>query len=221
MIGMRNVNRGAMNCNISQTQRLDAAIRQPERQSRFLAAFAACGSIERASRSAQVHRQTHYFWMREDLTYPRRFKEAEVQAARALEDEAVRRAREGIRKPVLHRGKQVYVQGEPLFTTEYSDSLLMFLLKASNPERFRERLEQTNLLDIDPDKVPPELLDKIANRMIEQALGSQAAVEEVNRRLAAGESVAFEDVAKAIEAPGAPLTIDAVCQAVNDRPGQR
>lgn len=71
-----------MNGNISQTQRLDTAIRQPERQSRFLAAFAACGSIERASRSAQVHRQTHYFWMREDLTYPRRFKETEVQAAR-------------------------------------------------------------------------------------------------------------------------------------------
>ena len=30
---------------------------------------------------------------------------------------------------MLHKGKQVYVQGEPLYTTEYSDSLLMFLLK--------------------------------------------------------------------------------------------
>jgi hypothetical protein len=54
--------------------------------------------------------------------------------------------------------------------------------------------------DLDPDKMSPELLDKIANRMIEQALGSQAAVEEVNRRLAAGETV----------------TLEAVCQAVNE-----
>jgi hypothetical protein len=61
---------------------------------------------------------------------------------------------------VLHKGKQVYVQGEPLFTTEYSDSLLRFLLKACNPERFRERIEQTNLLDIDPDKLSPEPIGK-------------------------------------------------------------
>ena len=43
---------------------------------------------------------------------------------------------------MLHKGKQVYIQGEPLFTTEYSDSLLMFLLKANNPEKFRDRIEQ-------------------------------------------------------------------------------
>jgi len=51
--------------------------------------------------------------------------------------------------------------------------------------------------------------------VIGQALGSAAAVDEVNRRLAAGESVELEDLQKAIEAPGEPLTIDAVCQAVN------
>jgi hypothetical protein len=57
------------------------------------------------------------------------------------------------------------------------------------------------LSDLDPAKIPPELLDKIANRMIEQALGSGAAAE-VDRRLKAGESVEMEDLQKAIEAPG-------------------
>ena len=71
--------------------------------------------------------------------------------------------------------------------------------------------------DLDPDKMSPELLDKIANRMIEQALGSGAAAE-VDRRLKAGESVELADVQKAIEAPGEPLTIDAVCQAVTGEP---
>jgi hypothetical protein len=146
-----------------------------------------------------VHRQTHYFWMREDQTYPRRFKEAEVQAARSLEDEAVRRARAGIRRPVLHKGKQVYVQGEPLFTTEYSDSLLMFLLKANNPEKFRDRLEQVNIQDIDTEKLSPEILDKLADHLIakalkEKGLNSPEMVAEVGRRLAAGETVTIEQL---------------------------
>jgi hypothetical protein len=55
--------------------------------------------------------------MREDPTYPRRFKEAERQAARVLEDEAVRLAVYGVKKPVLYQGKQVYVDGVPLYET--------------------------------------------------------------------------------------------------------
>jgi hypothetical protein len=121
-----------------------------------------------------------------------------MKAARTLEDAAVRRAHEGLRKPVWYKGKIVG------YETEYSDTLLLAVPKANNPEKFRDRLERTNLMDLDPNKIPPELLDKIANRMIEQALGSQAAVQEVNRRLAAEESVALEDVAKAIEAPENP-----------------
>jgi hypothetical protein len=48
--------------------------------------------------------------------------------------------------------------------------------------------------------------------MIAQALGAGAAAE-VDRRLKSGESVELEDLQKAIEALGEPLTIDAVCQA--------
>lgn len=37
----------------------------------------------------------------------------------------------------------MYVQGERLFTTEYSDSKLMFLLEANNADKFRDRIEQS------------------------------------------------------------------------------
>ena len=198
-----------MNGNASQTQRLDTAIHQPERQRRFLAAFSACGSVVRASRWAKTHRQTHYFWMQHDPSYPARFRQAEMQAARTLEDEAVRRAHEGLRKPVWYKGKIVG------YETEYSDTLLLAVLKANNPDKFRDRLEQTNVLEMDPDKMSPELLDKIADHLLKKALGENAPIAEINRRLAAGEDVTFEE-AKAIEAPGEPLTIDAVCQAVNE-----
>jgi hypothetical protein len=82
--------------------------------------------------------------------------------------------------------------------------LLLAVLKANNPDKFRDRLEQTNVLEMDPDKMSPELLDKIANHLLKQALGDNPAViAEVDRRLAAGENPTFEE-AKAIEAPKEP-----------------
>ncbi len=50
-----------------------------------------------------------------------------------LEDEAVRRAKDGVEEPVYQGGKLVgHVQ-------KYSDTLLIFLLKGAKPEKFRER----------------------------------------------------------------------------------
>jgi hypothetical protein len=111
---------------------------------------------------------------------------------------------EGVRRPVLYRGKQVYIQGEPLFDIEYSGQLLIRLLEAYNPEKYGRRLEQINLMEIDPDKLSPEMLDKIADHLLKKALGDNPAViAEVDRRLQAGVDVTFEE-AKAIEAPGEP-----------------
>jgi len=56
-----------------------------------------------------------------------------------LEDEAVRRAKHGTAKPVLYKGRQVYVDGEPLYEHQHSDSLLMFLLRAYDREKFGDR----------------------------------------------------------------------------------
>lgn len=52
-----------------------------------------------------------------------------------IEMEAVRRARFGTKKPVFYRGHEVgHVQ-------EYSDQLMMMLLKALNPQKYRENLK--------------------------------------------------------------------------------
>ena len=56
--------------------------------------------------------------------------------ADTLEDEAVRRAKDGVEKPVYQGGKLVgHVQ-------EYSDTLLIFLLKGARPEKYRDRVQQ-------------------------------------------------------------------------------
>ena len=69
----------------------------------------------------------------QDADYAEAFRIAETRAMRSLEDEAVRRAHDGIRKPVWYKGRIVG------YETEYPDALLLALLKAGNPEKFRDR----------------------------------------------------------------------------------
>ena len=38
------------------------------------------------------------------------------------------------------------------------------------PEKYKPRVENTNLMDIDPDKLTPEVLDKLADHLIQKAL---------------------------------------------------
>ena len=44
------------------------------------------------------------------------------------------------------------------------------------PDKYKRRVEQTNLLDIDPDKLTLEQLDKIAEHLIKRALGDNPVV---------------------------------------------
>jgi hypothetical protein len=106
---------------------------------------------------------------------------------------------EGVRRPVLYRGKQVYIQGKPLFDIEYSDQLLIRLLEAFYPEKYGRRVEQINLMDIAPDKLSPEMLDKIADHLIQKALAGQPkeVVDEARRRIEAGEKVTIEQLEQA------------------------
>ncbi len=79
-------------------------------------------------------------------------------AADTLEAEAYRRAVEGVEKPTgWYRG----VAGGVV--REYSDSLLMFLLKGIRPDKYKDRVEfKGALASIDLNKLPDELLARIA-----------------------------------------------------------
>lgn len=102
----------------------------------FLEAMGRLGTITAASRETGVPRSDHYFWM-QDPEYVKAFREAEDIAIDAMEAEARRRAVQGTNRPVYQAGRQV---GD---VTEYSDQLLIVLLKAHRPEKYRERVELT------------------------------------------------------------------------------
>ena len=79
--------------------------------------------------------------MKNDPEYRKSFEEAREEACGLLEDEAVRRAYEGTLRPQAIGG------GKVMMVAEFSDQLLMFLLKCRNPKVFGDRREDTVHLD--------------------------------------------------------------------------
>lgn len=97
----------------------------------FLAALADTGIILRACELTKTPRANVYFW-RKDADFEARFQLAVDEATERLELEARRRAFEGTDKPVYQGGQLVgYVR-------EYSDTLLIFTLKALKPDKYRD-----------------------------------------------------------------------------------
>ena len=120
------------------------------KKSAFLAAFAVTASISAAALACKIDRRLHYRWLKEDPDYPARFNEVRDEAAQMLEDEAVRRANEGVAEPVVYQGAlcfetRIDAKGvekktnKPLVIRRYADALLMFLLRGMRPEKYRER----------------------------------------------------------------------------------
>jgi hypothetical protein len=107
--------------------------RNKAQQQSFLAAFAVTASHAKAAEAAKIGHKTHYRWLKDDAEYAAAFAEVKRKAVQVLEDEAIRRALEGVLVPVFHKGEPTGV------IRRYSDSLLMFLLKGFKPEKYRER----------------------------------------------------------------------------------
>jgi len=116
-------------------------IRHPKKRA-FLAAFPGCGNIRRACQAAGINRDTFYKWSEHDAEFVLAFQQAKVEAVEYLEAEAHRRATEGVRKekPIYGRNGALLAT---VIETDYSDVLLIFLLKGLAPEKYRERVDVT------------------------------------------------------------------------------
>ena len=107
----------------------------------FLAAFRETGNVRLACETADVGRSSHYRWLDEDPEYLEAFGLAKEDAIDTLEPEARRRAVEGVEMPIG------WHKGEPgAYVREYSDVLLIFLLKGAAPEKYRDRVEFNGML---------------------------------------------------------------------------
>jgi transposase-like protein len=106
----------------------------PEKRARFLAVFAEGGNMTSAARAVDISRPTIYEWREKDEDFAAAFADAKEQALDALEGEARRRAMGWRDVVVTQEGREIEVY-------KHSDTLLIFLLKGANPEKYRERHE--------------------------------------------------------------------------------
>jgi len=111
------------------------------RKRAFLASFSLCGNISQACRDSEVSRPTVYEWLKYDPDFRPLFEDAKEVACDILEEEARRRACEGVQKPVFGSLGHGAGSGQIGTVREYSDTLMIFLLKAARPEKYRERVD--------------------------------------------------------------------------------
>ncbi len=113
-----------------------AAARKAKRL--FLESLASTGVVREAAAEAKISRDLAYRWRSTDKKFSTLWDRAIEDAADRLEREALRRAVEGVERPVFQGGVEV---GK---SRTYSDPLLMFLLRGMRPEKFRDRSDVTS-----------------------------------------------------------------------------
>lgn len=137
------------------------------REKWFFEALAEDGNISRAAIVAGFDRRTVYRRRDADPKFAAAWEDAVATAADRLEAEALRRAAQGVTKPLYYQGQPVYLyrtvvdenmrpvlgedgrelrevlrdaEGQPVQAVEYvySDNLLTTLLRGAKPEKYRD-----------------------------------------------------------------------------------
>jgi hypothetical protein len=107
-----------------------------KKKAEFCDALAETANVTKAALATGISRREWYRTRDEDAEFRKAWDAALELGTDALEDEAVRRAHEGTLRPVFYQGQECGA------IREYSDTLLIFVLKARRPEKFKERSAQ-------------------------------------------------------------------------------
>lgn len=116
-------------------------------QQRFLDGLRECANVRMACELAGIERTTAYKARKRDADFAAAWEQVIQDAIDSLEQEAWRRARQGVTRvePIMYQGVQVAEK----IITEYSDNLITFLLKANRPDKYREQVKVIAATDVD------------------------------------------------------------------------
>lgn len=95
----------------------------PEKYTAFCAVLAETANVSKASAAIGVSRHTVYDWRKNDAAFAARWDDAMKAALLGLEDEAHRRAFDGMDEPLTHQGQFTYIyerdeRGQVIFDEE-------------------------------------------------------------------------------------------------------
>lgn len=151
----------------------------PDRDLVFVTALAQGRSVQGACDASGFARSTAYERRANDVAFAAAWDAAYEAGSDVLEDEVRRRAIEGVEKGIYHAGKRIAVE------RQYSDTMLIFMLKARRPEKYRERFEVKNNDDTS------DLTDKQLQARLLSVIGRDARLIEA--LIAALQSGAIDD----------------------------
>jgi hypothetical protein len=109
--------------------------RTPEKDLKFIECLAEGASVAAAAKAAGYGRQRLYEWREADPQLAAVWDDALEEGTDLLEDEALRRAKDGVAEPRFYEGQ---VCGT---VKKYSDTLLIFLLKARRPWKYADKAQ--------------------------------------------------------------------------------
>lgn len=109
-----------------------AMVKPEVAKGRFLELYMLTGHIGKTCEILGINSRTVHHWRNYDEQFKLDYEMADRVALGLLEDEATRRAVYGVKKPVFQGGKFVG------YVTEYSDQLLIVLLKAKAPDKYKD-----------------------------------------------------------------------------------
>jgi hypothetical protein len=116
---------------------------------KFLEALSKLGNVRLACSHAEVSRNVAYVHRNTNAEFAERWDDAMDEAVDLLEHECRRRAAHGVER---ERWTRIGTDenGRPLFKMiverEYSDVLLMFLIKGARPEKYRDNFDLKTLV---------------------------------------------------------------------------
>ncbi len=123
----------------------------------FLEKIMEGSSVNDARLAAGIGQDTLYRRRKNDVDFRAAWQEAGTLGTELLEHEAERRAYHGVKKPVFYKGTECGT------VQEYSDTLLIFLLKARKPGMYRDTVGENTqptavnitVVNVDAPKPPP------------------------------------------------------------------
>ena len=128
--------------------RTTARVAQRKKKS-FLEALTRTCNVSASCEMAGLARETAYYWKSRDPDFGAAWGEAMERGLDALEDEVMRRAKDGVAEPVYYQGRVV---GE---TSRYSDVLAMFILKSKRRDVWGEKQQldvSANIMMLSPEE---------------------------------------------------------------------
>lgn len=125
-------------------------------------------SVRAACDKLKINRSVPFHWKKTDPQFASAYDDAIEDGHDVLEDEALRRAVDGVARDVYYQGEVVGQE------QQYSDGLLQFMLAGRRPERYRPNHQINTQVNVQIEQPSDRDVAKALSLLIEEAKSKQA-----------------------------------------------